>query len=87
MDIDPANIVEVVLAKMGLHTTTTKLAKMHGDMGELRDDIRTLEGWVQDMVDNLKEWVTSAFTTQQGMIDDVEDKVDELKELQTNTRR
>ena len=37
----------------------------------VHDDIRILEGWVNKLIGNLEKRVTSAFATQQDMIDNV----------------
>ena len=82
MEIDPTNPIEVALAKMGLHNTDRNVSKVKSHMVELQADIRTLEGWVQELVDNLEGRVTQAFAAQLIMIDEVEDKVDEFHTTQ-----
>ena len=62
-----------VLKGMHIHTLASKLDTVH-------DDLHKLEGWVQEMVDNLEEGVTGAFANQQDVIDRVGDRVDEIQE-------
>ena len=52
---------------------------MDGKLEAIHGDLRTLEGWVENIIDNLEERVTSAFATHQDMIDNVEDRVDEMQ--------
>ena len=41
MDIDPANMIEVALAKMGLNTTTKDINNISNGLTVLRSDLRT----------------------------------------------
>jgi hypothetical protein len=77
VDIDPSNIAEVALAKLGLSNTSKMF---YYGLADLRSDLRAHRGMVQDEVDNLEEGVTDAFSYHQERLEYVEDKFETIQE-------
>ncbi len=63
-----------ILQKLSLHTVASKI-------NGLRGDILTLEGWCQNSIRDREERITSAFATHVDMIDNVEERTDDVEKL------
>ena len=60
-----------VLTGMHIHTLSSDLKLVKGDVKRVHKDLHKIEDCVLDMVNNLEERVTSAFANHQDMIDAV----------------
>ena len=70
------------LKSLGLHNTNNTINEIKERTEDIKADLHKLEGWVQSLIDDLNERVTGGFSAHQDMIDEVEDKVDEIQRSQ-----
>ena len=83
---EPDSEIMRALKSLGLHNTNNNIDEVNKNIDEVREDIKAdlhkLEGWVLNLIDDLNGRVTEGFSAHQDMIDEVEDKVDEIQRSQ-----
>ena len=72
------------LKSLGLHNTNNSVNNIMEDINDIKDDLGKLESWVQSLVDDLNERVKTGFAAHQDMIDEVEDKVENITKTTNN---
>ncbi len=83
----PAEYIQDMFTKMNLHTMSKRFDTFSNRFDDLRNEIRTLEDWCQNTINDLDERTATAFATSVDMIDKVEERIDEVEQEQEDQKR
>jgi predicted RecB family endonuclease len=83
---DPFGI-RAMFKEMNIHTLAAKVDTLSAEFATSKNDVRILQDWCQQSLDDLEERTATAFEKSVDMIGKVEERVDEIEQEQEDQKK